>query len=320
MLSPGGLLETATMKLESTLRAATNAIRQFAAACLDLARDVPGGERIALRRLNHHWNALGERDALGSVLSRPDDEPGWDVDAFFSTGRTDVARIMANVDRLAPSLPKRRALDFGCGIGRLALALADYFDEVRGIDIAESMIAGARQRNRVPERCQFDVNRRPDLGRFAGGTFDLVYSRLVLQHIPPRLMTRYIQELVRVLAPGGILVFQLPTEIDDPTPSFWTAPVTGGALKRSLPRWLVQTYRWCKYPLFRTIIPHMEIFGMARVAVVQLIEGSGARILAIEPDGSHGTDAPGFQYWATKSSPRQRSLSFDACGPPQLPV
>ena len=46
----------------------------------------------------------------------------------------------------------------------------------------------------------------------------------------------------------------------------------------------------------------MEIFGMARDAVVQLVENSGGRILAIEPDDSHGTDGPGFRYWATKSS------------------
>lgn len=266
-------------------------------------------ERISLRLLSHHWNALGQRDVLGSVLGPTDKEAGWDVEAFFETGRADVALIMTSVDRLAPFLSKRRALDFGCGPGRLVLALSDYFDEVRGLDIAESMIARARQWNRVPERCQFEVNRQPHLRRFAAGTFDLVYSRLVLQHVPPCLMKRYIPELVRVLAPGGVLVFQLPTKIYNPTPSFWTAPVAGGPLKRALPRWLVNTYRWCKYPLFRTIIPHIEIFGMARDAVVQLVEDSGARILTIEPDGSHGTDAPGFQYWATKSSPRQQSAS-----------
>ena len=297
------------MRSGSPLRALTNAIGQLAAAGLDLARDLPSGERIALRLLGHHWNALGQREALGSILSRPDKEPGGDIDTFFETGRSDVARIMANVDRLAPSLSKRRALDFGCGIGRLTLALTDHFDEVRGIDIAESMIARARQRNRVPARCQFEVNRQPHLRRFAGDTFDLVYSHLVLQHIPPRLMRRYIPELARVLSPGGVLVFQLPTEIGDPTPSFWTAPVAGGPLKRAVPRWLVHTYRWCKYPLFRTIIPHMEMFRMARDAVVQLVEDSGARILAIDPDDSHGTDVPGFQYWATKSSPPQQSAS-----------
>ena len=37
---------------------------------------------------------------------------------------------MLNADRLVPALERRRALDFGCGIGRLTCALADHFDEI----------------------------------------------------------------------------------------------------------------------------------------------------------------------------------------------
>ena len=284
----------------SALRALTNALRQFAATSVNLVRGASSSERVSLKWLDHHWNALGERDALGAVLTRADQEPSWDVDAFFETGRTHIDRIMAGVDRLAPSLHRLRALDFGCGIGRLVFALTDHFDEVHGIDIAESMIAQARQRNTVPQRCHFEVNRRPDLRLFGDNSFDLVHSHLVLQHIPPGLLKRYIPEMVRVLAPGGILVFQLPSEIVDPTPSFWTAPVEGGPIKRALPRWLVRTYRWCKYPVFRVAIPHMEVFGMAPDTVIQLVEGSGARVLEVKPDNSHGVDVPGLQYWATK--------------------
>jgi SAM-dependent methyltransferase len=52
----------------------------------------------------------------------------------------------------------------------------------------------------------------PDLSLFAEATFDFVYTTLVLQHMPPSLSTLYIRELVRVLAPGGLLVFQLPSQ------------------------------------------------------------------------------------------------------------
>ncbi len=279
----------------------TSAIGPLIDTGVNLVRDVHPGGGMALTRLRHQWNTLAQRDALGSVLTRPRTAPLWDVDDFFETGRSDVARLMAAIARLAPALSARRALDFGCGVGRLTQALAAYFDDVRGIDVAVSMIARARHENRSPERCHFEVNRRPHLRRFDDGTFDLVYSRLVLQHMPPRLVRRYLPELLRVLAPGGLLVFQLPTQIDDPERAFYEAPVRGGPLKRALPPWMVHAYRGVKYSLLRTGMPDMDMFGMARETVVDLVEGCGAQILAIEPDQSHGTPVPGFQYWVTTS-------------------
>ena len=284
-----------------SLRGLTNAIGPFVDAGVNRLRDVHADGGIALTRLGHQWNTLAQRDALGSVLVQPRTAPGWDVNHFFETGRADIARLMAGIARLAPALPTRRALDFGCGVGRLTQALAAHFDDVRGIDVAPSMIARAREENRAPACCHFEVNRRPHLRQLDDGTFDLVYSRLVLQHIPPRLVRRYLPELVRVLAPGGLLVFQLPTEIDDPERAFCEAPVRGGPLKRALPRWMVHAYRGFKYPLLRTEVADMDMFGMARETVVELVEGCGAQLLAIELDQSHGTRAPGFEYWATKS-------------------
>ena len=269
---------------------------------VNLLRDVHPGGGSALARLGQQWNTLAERDALGSVLTLPCRAPGWEVDDFFETGRADVARLVAGIARLAPALSMRRALDFGCGVGRLTQALAAYFDDVYGIDVAASMIVRARQANRTRECCHFEVNRRPHLRQFDDDTFDLVYSRLVLQHIPQGLVRRYLPELVRVLAPGGLLVFQLPGEIDDPERAFCEASVYGGPLKRALPGWLVRAYRGVKYPLLRTDIPDMDMFGMARERVVELVEGGGAQILAIEPDQGHGTSVPGFQYWVTTSA------------------
>ena len=156
------------------------------------------------------------------------------------------------------------------------------------------MIVRARQENRTPARCHFEVNRRPHLRRFGAGTFDLAYSRLVLQHIPPHLVSRYIPELVRVLAPGGLLVFQLPAVISDPRRSFCEAPVRG-RLKRALPRHIVQAYRRLKYPLFQPPATDMEMFGMAPDTVVALVERAGGTILAMTADHSHGTSAPGFE-------------------------
>ena len=278
----------------------TNAVGWTGDASVDRARNLSSGGGLALTWLGHQWDVLARRDALGSVLTRPSTEPDWNVDDFFETGRADVAKLMAATARLAPALSLRRALDFGCGVGRLTQALTAYCDDVCGVDIAPSMIARAREENRTPERCHFEVNRQPHLQRFDGSVFDLVYSRLVLQHIPPCLVRRYIPELVLVLVPGGLLVFQLPTEIK-PQRAFRDAPVHGGPLKRAVPRWMVHAYRGVKFPLFRVVRPHIDMFGVSREIVVEMVESCGARLLAIEPDESHGTCTPGFQYWVTKT-------------------
>mgnify|MGYP006087795903 CR=1 FL=1 len=254
-----------------------------------------------LARLGYQWNVLGERDALGAVLTRSNASPEWNEHDFFQTGLADVGRLMTDIARRAPWVATRRALDFGCGIWRITLALSGHFVEVHGVDVARSMIARARQENGALGRCHFEVNRRPHLRQYQTGTFDLVYSRLVLQHIPPELVRRYIPELVRVLAPGGLLVFQLPTVISDPRRSFYDAPVRGH-VKRALPKRMVRAYRTLKYPLFRPRATNMEMFGLARDTVVELVDRAGARMLAMTPDASHGTNEPGFEYWVTRPS------------------
>ena len=44
---------------------------------------------------------------------------------FFATGREFVADKLARCEQVFGPLPRRRALDFGCGVGRLTLPLAE---------------------------------------------------------------------------------------------------------------------------------------------------------------------------------------------------
>lgn len=319
---PTAVEQQSVWTLRSRVRPIRDRIGWLVDAGAGPALDARSGGVIALRRSGRHWHALGQRDALGSILTRADDDPGWDLDAFFETGRADVAQLMVEIERLLPGLQTHRALDFGCGVGRVTQALSGHFDEVIGVDVADSMIALARAYDQAPALCQFEVNRRTHLRRFAGGTFDLVYSRLVLQHIPPRLMRRYVQELLWLLAPGGLLMFQLPTEIDDPKHAFCNAPVLGGQLKRNLPAWLVRAHRQVKYAIHRSVVPHMEMFGMAQDAVVELVEGAGGQIVAIQPDRGPGTNVPGFEYWVTTRSSRdfQRGHAVTSSWPRRGPT
>ena len=257
---------------------------------------------MSLNRLRRQWETHGRRNALAAILTPSVDQPEWDEAGFLETGKHHVARLMNEADRLMPHRRRGRALDFGCGIGRLTVALADYYDEVVGIDIANSMVEQARHRNPAPDRIRYEHNTNPDLLKFPSGCFDLVCSWIVLQHMPPSLIKAYVGELVRLVATGGLLVFQLPVETvtDDVRERFVAAPVRGSRLKRTLPTRLVRAYRSLRYIWFRRTNSCMAMYGLAREDVTALVERSGGRLLDIRSDQSHGTPCPGFSYWVTR--------------------
>jgi SAM-dependent methyltransferase len=166
------------------------------------------------RRLARNWEVLGETDPMFGVLSDPTKIDGrWDVDEFFGTGREHVDHLFRVLHDHGVVVPRRGdCLDFGCGLGRLTIPLAQRFDRTVGVDVAPSMIEGARKNVRPGDRCEFVTNKHPDLRQFPNGAFDFVHSCLVLQHIPPAVAISYIGEFLRVTRSGGLVVFQVPAE------------------------------------------------------------------------------------------------------------
>jgi SAM-dependent methyltransferase len=165
------------------------------------------------------WEHLGRTDPLWAICSDADKIGNrWDRDEFFRTGVEVVAHVMATLEGLGLPAGRGRCLDFGCGVGRLSQAFAGYFERCDGVDVAPSMIGLARQWNRHEGRCQYHLNQRDDLALFSDDSFDLVFSYLVLQHIPSELSATYIREFIRVLRPGGVAVFQVPCAYAPPPP------------------------------------------------------------------------------------------------------
>jgi 2-polyprenyl-3-methyl-5-hydroxy-6-metoxy-1,4-benzoquinol methylase len=101
-----------------------------------------------LRKLQKNWDEFGRTDPLWAILAELDKEGNrWELDQFLETGERGVGEIVKYVEQLGISIQWRRALDFGCGIGRLTQPLCRYFDEVHGVDIALSMICLANKLN-----------------------------------------------------------------------------------------------------------------------------------------------------------------------------
>lgn len=160
------------------------------------------------------WQDLALVDPFWAVLSYPEHRFGrWDPAEFFATGEAEVDRLLS---RAAPfGYPRRRgaALDFGCGLGRLAPAISRRFGSYCGVDISESMVAQAEHLHSSAANCRFVASADQSLDVLGDSAFDLVVSVLVLQHVPVASTRAYLRSLVRVLEPGGLLVFQLPEHI-----------------------------------------------------------------------------------------------------------
>lgn len=164
---------------------------------------------MAVDRLKSTWENLGKVDPLWAVLTDPERRHGgWQVDEFLATGAEPVARVKKILDEAGLSLGDR-TLDFGCGAGRLAHALAAHVKEVVGVDIAQSMIDEANRINQFPDRVGFvayDGHRLP----FDDESFDSAFSLISIQHSPPAVQVACLAELQRVVRPGGVLALQIP--------------------------------------------------------------------------------------------------------------
>jgi len=105
-----------------------------------------------------------------------------------------------------------RALDFGCGVGRLLIPLADRCEEVTGVDISPSMLAETRRNCDAAGARNVKLVRADDALSGVSGSFDFVHSYIVLQHIPVERGERFLAKLTSMLATGGVGIFQVTYE------------------------------------------------------------------------------------------------------------
>jgi ubiquinone/menaquinone biosynthesis C-methylase UbiE len=98
-------------------------------------------------------------------------------------------------------------LSVGCGPGvilREVVAL-DKSIQATGLDVSEDRIREARQRHRGVESMSF-VRGDAHAMEFPSNSFDLVYSRMLLEYLKDK--EQAVREMVRVCRPGGTLLLQ----------------------------------------------------------------------------------------------------------------
>ena len=253
-----------------------------------------------IKDLQENWDMFGKIDPLWATLSFPDKRGNrWQIDEFFETGFKEINALVKYVETLGINIPMTKALDFGCGVGRLTQALAHYFDEVCGVDIAPSMIMLAKKYNRQGDKCRYYLNETDDLKLFTNSSFNFIYTNITLQHIEPRYSKSYLKEFLRILAPHGLLIFQQPSE------RILRARAPSKRLKQSIefvtPKILLDFYRKAKFEISKQ--QKMEMYGIKQEELQESLEENGAKIVDIV----QGQSAPGwisFRYCVTKEYTR----------------
>jgi SAM-dependent methyltransferase len=243
------------------------------------------------------WEDWATVDPLWSILTEPTlQDTSWDVDRFFETGEQAVGSLFTHAAEIGLPRRRRRALDFGCGVGRLTRAIAARVPDTIGLDIAPTMIATARELNAEVSTARFEVHPGEDLREYADASFDIVVSLFVLQHIPEvRAIERYLTELVRVLADGGLAVVQVPyakPEVASPTTLRARLALrrrVALALRRSgvSARFLYRQLGWK---------PDMPMVAVPQARVRELVTASGGTVLRAMTDTDFGGVSNAYYY------------------------
>jgi SAM-dependent methyltransferase len=230
------------------------------------------------------WDDLATVDPLWAVLSVDDKRNRrWELEAFLSTGEAEVEHMLATAAKLNRPARRERALDFGCGVGRLTRALASHLAEVVGIDVSERMLEHARRLNADTPNLTFASSDEPP-----AGPFDLVVANLVLQHLPSKARARdNIRRLIEAARQEGLVVFQLPTRL----------PLA----QRFQPRRRVYSaLRTCFGParLHGAGLHPVRILALGEADVRATVESAGATVAHTE-----SAAAAGLRYYVHHRSP-----------------
>jgi len=251
----------------------------------------------ALDELKNNWNQFGKDDPLFAILGEEGKSRNkWNREEFFATGVAEIGEAVDYVGGQVAELNFGKSLDFGCGVGRCTQALEQHFSSSVGVDISPSMVELAGQLVSESQNCSYVLNTVDDLSVFADEEFDFVYRSRVLQHIPPSLAELYIGEFFRVVKPGGVVLFQLPSE-----------RLTAGGMRslsgrvRSFGKFIIGNTLLGAYRRIRYGTSAMMGMNVIDEATVRgLIESYGGRIEDVVNDGFAGPEYDSRRYCTVK--------------------
>jgi SAM-dependent methyltransferase len=160
------------------------------------------------------WEEWGRRDPYFGVLTDPKfrrrDMSDHTKREFFQLGQWHVQYVLDIIHRyLQPNFIPADVLDFGCGVGRTLVHFATLAERVVGLDVSQAMLQEARQNCDEQGRNNVRLLLSDDALSSLAGSFDLIHSCIVFQHIPIERGRTIFSRLLAFMRPGGIGAIQL---------------------------------------------------------------------------------------------------------------
>jgi SAM-dependent methyltransferase len=157
--------------------------------------------------MSRDWDARARKNAFHYIASWRKE---WDLESFIASGEEDFERlVIPSLVRCNLPTTGKRMLELGCGAGRMTPSFAKRFEQVYAFDLSREMLFRARRTHTSQKNILWLLSNGADLSCVASDSMDFVFSYLVLQHLPEEaLALQYIREMVRVLRPGGVFLFQ----------------------------------------------------------------------------------------------------------------
>jgi len=159
------------------------------------------------------WEKFGKKDPYYWVTTsdkyRNHQLTNDRLDQFFSEGHTYAIKLFEIIRKhMDPSFFPTRVLDFGCGVGRIAIPLSMIADKVVGMDISDTMLTEARKNCTGKGVSNLSFVKGDDRLSRLDGTFNFIHSIYVFQHIPWSRGRVILQQMLQKLDDSGILSLQ----------------------------------------------------------------------------------------------------------------
>jgi cyclopropane fatty-acyl-phospholipid synthase-like methyltransferase len=148
------------------------------------------------------WNGLAQRSPR--AVTATFDAGDWST--YWQSGERELDKILELATR-AGLTTKGRAVEIGCGLGRITRPLASQFETVIGVDISSEMLAQARSMSNRPNIVYAEASYQSHLPT-AADQADLVVAWTVFRHVSEEVFVRYLVDAFRALRPGGFIVFE----------------------------------------------------------------------------------------------------------------